>query len=211
MERWGAGIPKQGHGREVVAYLAAADGYLEQLWWEQYESSLTPEEKRLIKLGSYFPLRRRYEPQMEAGAWLKVGPHLRIQVGQKTWVPRRNRWSVPILKVQDFRTPGTPIKTYGEDTESMANTIALGGERPNPPEPHGPDARSLELYAAEAGAKRALGDGERTEARLAEISELPLSRRIIELQKLANERGINVRDEAKAFERRLQRRLERAA
>lgn len=73
------------------------------------------------------------------------------------------------------------------------------------------DDASLEEFRIDAEIKRALGDGELVEQQLARIKCLPSRQRMAALHKLASDRGIDVRSDVKAFERRLLRRLGKAA
>lgn len=69
----------------------------------------------------------------------------------------------------------------------------------------------LNHYAAEARVATILRDSDQTERRLAEIAALPARERLMALHKFASDRGVDVRDDVKAFERRLLRRLGKAA
>jgi hypothetical protein len=197
-------------GRQALAHLERGELQIERNYWHQYRLCLTPAEKKQIRNGDYSSFRRPYLPAFTEGTVLPVGRNLAIEIAAVQF--KRGHYRVDIARVQDFRSSGTPIRTYGEDAASMENTLSISADRvPNPPEPTGVDPVTLKLYAAEAGAKRVLGDNEKAEATLAEIRQLPARRRMVELHKLASERGVDVRDDVKAFERRVMKRLGRAA
>lgn len=73
------------------------------------------------------------------------------------------------------------------------------------------DDGSLERYGEEAEQTQALRQHHNVGARLQAIEGLPARERVTELHKLASEQGIDCRDDLKAFERRLKRRLGLAA
>ena len=213
-------------GRLVVEHIDEGERQVE--FWLRHSRRLTPEEQHRIIRSDYGSLVRPLEPEWTAGEWLKVASNLWIRPESPLW--RRGSYRIP-FSVRDFR-PRLPrrvpqvfdppeLDEYGAPKQPTPVAIAearLDGSYTTSHElavvdehNDGVDDRTLALYAAEAGAKQALGDSERTERRLKEIRKLPPSRRIIELEKLARERGIDVRDDVKAFERRMMRRLESAA
>lgn len=214
------------HGRLVVEHITAGEQQVE--FWLRHACKLTVEERGRLIRGDYSSLVRPFEPEWEIGEWLKAASnlwirpepalwrrgHYRIPFSVKDWRPRLVR-RVPqvfdLPELDEFGLPKTPTPAAIADARldgsyTTSHELAVVDEHND-----GVDDRCLELYAAEAGAKRALGDSERTQERLAEIRKLPTSRRIVELQKLAQERGVDVRDDVKAFERRVLRRLDTAA
>lgn len=214
------------HGRLVVEHITRGEKEVE--FWLRYAEKLTADERYRLLRGDYSSLVRPFEPEWPAGEWLKVGSNLWIKPEPPAW--RRGHYRIP-FSVKDWR-PRLPrrvpqvfdppeLDEFGEPkkpTPAAIKEARLDGSYTTSHElavydehNDGADDRILDLYAAEAGAKRALGDSERTRERLEEIRKLPTSRRIVELEKLAKERGVDVRDDFKALERRVMRRLDSAA
>lgn len=212
------------YAQELVAYLNWADRALD--FWEQHSDRLTMGEAERVAAGDYGSLVRPLEPTWMPGEWLNIASNLWIKPEPAQW--RRNGYRIP-FSVRDFRPRlvrrvpqvldlpeldelGAPIApTLGaieaarqDGSYTQARGLAI------PDDNDGVDDHHLALFTAEAAAKRALGDSDATKERLAEIHRLPSSRRITELLKLADERGVDTRDDEKAFERRIRRRLEAA-
>lgn len=211
--------------REVIRDMDWSE--LEAAFWEKHAAKLTPAERERIVSGDYAALTRPVPPEWTPGEWVAVASNLWIRPEAAVW--RRKGYRVA-FDVRDFRTrlvrrvpqvmDAPEVDEYGRPMQptpvsiaearldgsyTSAHTLAVQEDD----EAVGDDA--LNVYAAEAHAKQALGDSERTQERLAEIKQLPASRRMVELHKLASERGVDVRDDVRAFERRVKRRLGRAA
>ena len=211
--------------QELVAYLNWADLALD--FWARHSEKLTLGEAERIAHGDYGALIRPLEPSWPTGEWLGVASNLWIKPEEPMW--RRDGYRIH-FDVRDFRArlprrvpqvfdPPTLDKLGRPLPPSRAAVAAarLDGSYTAAHELAVPDTddevedKFLDLFSAEAGAKRVLGDSDATKARLDEIKRLSPSRRLMELQKLASERGLDVRDEVRAFERRLKRRIEKAA
>lgn len=206
------------HGKLVVAHITRGEKAVDR--WLRYSRRLTPEERRRITHGDRASLVRPFPPEWEVGAWLEVATNLWIRPEPPMW--RREHYRIP-FGVRDFRPrlvrrvpqvyDPPELDRWGEPKAPTAQAIAEAREVGNyttsrelaiPEEDEAVDDERLELYAAEAGAKRALGDSSRARARLEEIRRLPLGRRIDELTKLAEDRGM--RDDVRAF--RMRRRVQ---
>lgn len=144
---------KRGTGREVVAYIAAAEARAEVTFWRRHENALTPEEKARILRENYNSFRRPVKPYFTGGDWLHVRPNLRVRIGDVQWTEKwGGTWRIRLDRVEDYRSTGTPIRTYGEDPDSMGNTMQV--LHPNPPEPAGVGEEWLKRFAEDAEVKR---------------------------------------------------------
>ncbi len=120
-------------------------------------------------------------------------------------------WAISFRLVEEVRYLHRD-SSHGYTTNPHLSLTEYGeGGEPTEPEPEPVDSLTMEGYAAEATARRVQGDDERVRAELGRIAALPSRSRMAELHKLASDRGVDVRDDVKAFERRVRRRLERAA
>lgn len=145
---------RRGTGRDVVAFIAAVEKRQEAAFWTRFENELTPEEKARILRGSFHSFRRPVQPYFTRGDWLHVRPNLRVRIADVEWTEKwGGAWRIRLDRVEDYRSTGSPIRTYGEDPDSMANTMRV--IRSNPPEPHGPPEDVLRRYAEQAEIKRA--------------------------------------------------------
>ena len=127
---------------------------------------------------------------------------------------RRNPHAVDFAAIKggldEYGTPRQVSEQDGAEAEE-ASHYTSSSARAIPDAGEAIDREAQELYAAEAAVKRARGDSDQVRDELERIKRLPARSRIIELHKLASERGVDVRDEVKAFERRMMRRLDQAA
>lgn len=211
-------------GRLVVEHIDRAEREVD--FWLEHQDRLTREECYRIARGDYGSLIRPFEPEWPAEEWLDVATNLWIRPKPPAW--RRGHYRI-VFDVRDFRARlprrvpqvfdppelddhGRPLKpTPTAIAEArLIGSYTAAAELAVPDVADEPDDKYLELFAAEAGAKRVLGDSLAAQQKLEEIHRLPMSRRIVELMKLADERGIDLRDDVKAFERRARRRLEAA-
>ena len=140
------------HGRACIRHIDHQEERLEEIAWSPYTSTLTPEEKERIRRGDYRSFRRplKHRPAFAPGDWLHVPRNLDVRIS--TVEPHKGRWRIRIDRVQDFRSSGTPIRTYGEDRDSMGNTMQV--LHPNPPEPAGVGEEWLRRFAEDAEVKR---------------------------------------------------------
>lgn len=158
-----------------------------------------------------------------------TGEVVRVPATPSMWVivgkpvrKARGGWSVPLVEVVDHRERSRyirrkpPVMTPGtERAESAAEAHEQSNYQHTPvgavDELAAVDDDTLAVFAAEAQVKRLLADHTDTEAKLAAVKRLPERQRLNELRKLAESRGIDVRDDVRAFERRIRRRLGDAA
>lgn len=200
---------------------------------------LHPWEQRAIK-GGASSIFRQFEPALQEGdkhviSWSrprafsdpKTGEVYRAPKEPLVWVilgPKRRKarggWSVEVAELvnrQDRsryirRKPPALATATVDDAESaheqsnyQASPVGAVDELQSV------DDETLATFSGEATVKRLLADREDVQERLAEIKGLPARSRIVELHKLASDRGIDVRNDLRAFERRLRRRLDDAA
>lgn len=200
--------------------------------------TLFPWERQQIMAGDYSPLIRELDPDMEEGkvlviSWERSKPYADPETGAKFRSPARPAlWITVTSKVRRAKG-GWSVRYDVDDTRDKTNYMrrvppAQGADdateeeaalassyttdsrvavEPVPVVPH----EDLKRFAAEARVAGAVMDAERVEEKLEKIGELPARDRIVELHKLASDRGVDVRDDVKAFERRLLRRLGKAA
>lgn len=193
--------------RAVIRRLDRLELEAEQRDWARWASELTPKEKRNISDGIYHAFRRPFEPEFTAGTWLRVKDKLHVRIADVQL--HKGDYRCRIDKVRDNRSNRIYMPHYREDVE-MATTLDVRAAA-NPPEPEGVDREWLDRFAEDAAVARAASDRERTEQNLGDIKELPARDRMAALHKLASDRGVDVRDDVKAFERRVLRRLGKAA
>lgn len=217
-------------GRAVVRRLAEQESAAE----------LDKAEIARIRSGNYDSLFRDIEPPIEAGDKRIVcsSPSLRYfdQALKETfdvpseptmWVilgqpirKAKGGWSVPLLEIVDKRNrpryirrlpPVMSPRSKGDEQtahrQSNYQSTPIGAVD----ELQSAEDEDLAVFSAEAQVKRALADHENVGEKLAAIRHLPPRRRTVELLKLADDRGVDLRDDLRAFERRLQRRLGDAA
>lgn len=206
----------------------------------QRAGQLHPWETKRIREGDLSPIFRELEPELEEGSihvisWSRprryvdrdTGGVLEPPATPAMWVvlgkrvrKARGGWSVPIAEVVDKRIRQRyirrkpPVLALAEDVgpeeaheQSNYQATPIGAVD----EHNAVDDEDLAIFSGEAAVKRLLADRGDVEERLAQIKRLPARTRIVELHKLASDRGIDVRDDLRAFERRLRRRLDDAA
>lgn len=208
--------------------------------WEKAQRSagLLPWEGQRIRSGDYSPLIREYEPRMQEGhsivvAWERSRPYADHEEGTVFRTTARPvLWITITSKVRRARG-GWAVRFDVNDTRDKTEYLrrvppAQGADNATEEEAHlasnyTSDTRvaieavpivpheDLERFAAEARVANIVQDSEQVEQRLARIVELPARDRLVALHKLASDRGVDVRDDVKAFERRLLRRLGKAA
>lgn len=208
--------------------------------WEagQRQGELHDFEAARIRGGDYAAIIRELEPAFMPGgrhvvSWSRPHAHYDEMLGQAIRVPRepamwavvgqpirkaRGGWAVPLLEVVDRREPRRFIRrkppvmaTTVDDRTAHEQSNYQSSPVDAVDELMAVDDDDLAVFTAEAAVKRVLADHGNVEQKLAEIKHLPPRRRAIELMKLADDRGVDLRDDLRAFERRLQRRLGRAA
>lgn len=206
---------------------------------QQRSADLLVHERQAIRSGDFSALHRELEPAMEAGKTLVVswersqpvvsdretGETIHTPARPVLWITitakvrkARGGWSVH-FDVDDHRDRSEYMRrlppTEGSDTatnEEAARASSYTSDTRSAIEPvQVVPHDDLERFAAEARVATVLRDGEAVEARLVRIGELPARERMAALHKLASDRGIDVRDDVKAFERRVIRRLGKAA
>lgn len=140
--------------RACIRHLDRQEARAEEIAWAPYRTALTPEERKRIRGGDYRSFRRplKHRPEFAPGDWIHVTRNLDVRVSVVEL--HKGRWRIRIDRVQDFRGSGTPIRTYGEDRDSMGNTMQV--LHPNPPEPAGVGEEWLKRFAEDAEVKRGL-------------------------------------------------------
>lgn len=139
-------------GRACILGIDRREAQAEAIQWRPYLNALTPQERKRLREGDYRSFRRplKHRPQFGPGDWLNVTRNLDVRISVVE--PHKGRWRIRIDRVQDFRGSGTPIRTYGEDRDSMGNTMQVA--HANPPEQAGPGEEWLRRFAEEAEVKR---------------------------------------------------------
>lgn len=111
------------------------------------------------------------------------------------------------------KPPAAPTEDEAAIDEAQAREDSAYTTNPREAVDHADavDDATLARFAAEAEQTQLLRRHGSVGSRLQAIEELPARDRVVELHKLASEQGIDCRDDLKAFERRLKRRMGLAA
>lgn len=183
--------------RELEPHFEAGSTHV--LSWTRPRGSIDPERRMVIK------------PPPEPLLWIvirKVIPHR-----NGTWRVRYDVFDRRMrMRLIRRKPPAQPVEDGGEDSADAREESAY---TTNPKEAadhlDAVDDASLQRFGEDAAQTQLLRRHDTVGAKLQAIEDLPARQRIVELHKLASEQGIDCRDDLKAFERRLKRRLGQAA
>lgn len=146
-----------GTGREVVAYLTAAEEHLERQWWRSHSHRLTPAEAKRIRRGEYQALVRPVDSA--PSGWVRVTDRLEVKLDPPEL--RRGKWRSRITHVRDFRPPSSSSPPGKRTRESLEDVTTLYGAHGSVGEPermdHDGDATRARLHKAMSAREAIIG------------------------------------------------------